>query len=122
MRSSSNTECEHHNRPVALDDDDAGVLGAIVIHEADPTRRLSHLGEPLSDVAKPRTLRVDSTKKNVDEGVPDAAHGLEGHRASLTTAISAPAAAAATPLRSESLSSTLEANDADGVDSELTVF
>ena len=122
MRCSSYVEREHHDRPVALDDDDAGVLGAVVIHEADPTRGPSHLGEPLGYVTNTRTLRIDGTKKNVDEGVPDAVHDLEGHKASLTTAMSAPAAAAATPFRRESLSRTLETNEADGVDSALVAF
>lgn len=122
MRCSSYAEREHHDRPVAFDDDDAGVLGAVVIHEADPTRGLSHLGEPLGHMAEARTLRVDGTKKNVDESVTDAVHDLEGHKASLTTAMSAPAAAAATPFRRESLSSTLETNEADGVESALVVF
>ena len=122
MRCSSHAEREHHDRPVAFDDDDAGVLGAVVIHEADPTRGLSHLGEPLGYVAEARTFRVDGTKKNVDESVPDAVHDLEGHKASLTTAMSAPAAAAATPFRRESLSRTLETNEEDGVDSALVAF
>ena len=123
MRSSSNTEREHHDWPVALHDDDAGVLGAIVGHELDPARGLSRLGEPLGHMAKTRTLRIDGTKKNVDERVPDSVHDLEGHRASLTTAMSAPAAAAATPFRRESLSSTLETNEVeDGLGSELMLF
>src|SRR4051812_14023880 len=62
MRSRSNTEREHHDRPVALDDDDAAILSAIVSREADPTRGLSHVGQPLGYVAKARTPRIDGSK------------------------------------------------------------
>ena len=122
MRSSSNTEREHQEGPVPFDENDAAVLGTVVGHEADTARRLGDLGDPLGHGTETRPALVDGSEDSVDQRVPDAVHDLEGQRASVTTAMSVPAAAAATPFLRESLSSTLEKNEEDGVESELVVF
>ena len=102
-RRGPNADREHQERPIAFDEDEAAELGAVVSDEPDTARRLSRLGDPVSHGPEAGTSLVDASKKRVDESVPDAVYDLEGQRASVTTAMSAPAAAAATPFFSASL-------------------
>ena len=59
------------------------------------------------------TTLIDGSKKSVDERVTEVVHDLDPHKASVITAINAPAAAAATPFFRASFSSTRLTNEVE---------
>lgn len=108
-RTYAHAKREHQTRPIRLDEDDAGVLGAVVSHEPNARGWARSLVDPLDDTTDVRSSIDEGMKQYVDESLADAAHDASDGPKSATdaTAKSAPAAAAATPLRNASCFRTL---------------
>ena len=99
---------EHQHGLVVLDEDDAAVLDAVLGDEPDAAWWTCDLGDPLGHDAEPGAFLVHGAEEHIDECVAEAVHESDGQMASLTAAISTPAAAAATPFLSASFSKTRE--------------
>jgi hypothetical protein len=87
---------EHHDGPVAVDDDDPREEGAVRALDLDARRRPGHLTEPVEDRLSARRAARAATGF-FKEDVADELRYEEGQIASEMAATSRPATAAAAP-------------------------
>jgi hypothetical protein len=87
---------EHHNGPVAVDDDDPGEEGTVRAHEVDAGRRSRRLPEPVEERLGARRAARAATGF-FEEDVADDLRYADGQIASEMAATSRPATAAAAP-------------------------
>ena len=94
---------EHQDRPIAIDNEQAGEERPVAAVQLDPRRGRRHLAQPDEKIVSLWRVMTKSPPEVLEQGLPEELGYEEGQIASDTAATKRPATAAATPFLSESL-------------------
>lgn len=93
---------EHQNRPITIDNEQAGEERPVGAVQLDPRRGRRHLAQPDEDIVSLRGVVAKPPPEVLEQSLPEELDYEEGQIASDTAATRRPATAAATPFLSES--------------------